>query len=73
MSERLPDSQLARDYLVWAASIWGSPVHPDQKANAVSWVRLCGLRAVRDPSAWLDTPWRREIMDAALDVVGDET
>lgn len=71
MSERPSDETLARDYLICLASIGGHPVHPQQKANATDWVRLCGLRVTRDPSAWLDSPWRIEVVDAARKVVGD--
>lgn len=63
---RPSDELLARDYLIAsAAAVGGYPIHPRQKDNAVDWVRLCSLRATRDPSAWLDDPWRVEIVNAA--------
>lgn len=72
MPDRLSDATLARDYLAAStASVSGEPIHPSQKENAVSWIRLCALRETRDPTAWLDTPWRKEIMDAAIKVVDD--
>lgn len=65
------DKLLAGDYLIALANYPGGAVHPKVKEHAVNWVRLCALRATRDPSAWLDTPWRKEIIDAALAVHPD--
>lgn len=70
MSDRPSDKLLAADYLVALTAFdQQSAIHPRQKENAISWVRLCSLRATRDPSAWLSSPWRNEIVEAAVEAV----